>query len=35
MNILAEEAVDVCVLDIRMPGMDGMEVLKKKRINQN
>ena len=23
LNILQEEAVDMCVLDIRMPGMDG------------
>ena len=29
LNILQNEAIDVCVLDIGMPGMDGMEVLKK------
>lgn len=28
-NILHSEAVDVCVLDIGMPGMDGIDVLKK------
>lgn len=28
LNILQNEAVDVCVLDIHMPEMDGMEVLK-------
>ena len=29
LNILQNGAIDVCVLDIGMPGMDGMEVLKK------
>lgn len=29
LDILQNESVDVCVLDIRMPGMDGMEVLKR------
>lgn len=28
-NILHDEAFDVCVLDIGMPGMDGIDVLKK------
>ena len=34
LNILQDEAVDVCILDIRMPGMDGMEVLKRIKENQ-
>lgn len=29
LNILQNEAIDVCVLDIGMPEMDGLEVLKK------
>ncbi len=29
LNLLQDKAVDVCVLDICMPGMDGMEVLRK------
>ena len=33
LNILQNESVDVCVLDIGMPGMDGLEVLK--RIKEN
>lgn len=29
LDTLLDEAVDVCVLDINMPGMDGLEVLKR------
>ncbi len=29
LNLLQDKAVNVCVLDICMPGMDGMEVLRK------
>lgn len=34
LDILREEAVDVCVLDICMPGMDGIEVLRKIKEGQ-
>lgn len=34
LNILQDEGVDVCVLDIRMPGIDGMEVLKRIKEDQ-
>lgn len=34
LGILSEEDVDVCLLDIHMPGMDGFEVLKKIRQNK-
>ncbi len=35
LNILQDGAVDVCVLDICMPGMDGMEVLKRIKEEQS
>ena len=34
LDVLREEAVDVCVLDICMPGMDGIEVLRKIKERQ-
>lgn len=34
LNVLLEEAVDVCVLDINMPDMDGLEVLKRIKAGQ-
>ena len=34
LDVLREEAVDVCVLDICMPGMDGIEVLRKIKEGQ-
>ena len=34
LKILQDESVDVCVLDIHMPGMDGLEVLKRIKEDQ-
>ena len=34
LDLLQNETVDVCVLDIGMPGMDGMEVLQKIKKGQ-
>ena len=34
LDILQNEAVDVCVLDICMPGMDGIEVLRRIKERQ-
>lgn len=35
LDILQNEAVDVCVLDICMPGMDGIEVLRRIKEGQS
>lgn len=35
LDLLQNEAVDVCVLDIGMPGMDGMEVLRRIKESQS
>ena len=34
LKLLQDESVDVCVLDIHMPGMDGLEVLKRIKEDQ-
>ena len=34
LDLLQNEAVDVCLLDIGMPGMDGMEVLRRIKESQ-
>ena len=34
LDVLCDEAVDVCVLDIVMPGMDGIEVLRRIKKEQ-
>ena len=34
LKLLQDESVDVCVLDIHMPGLDGLEVLKRIKEDQ-